>query len=144
MLSVDVYVDAAQQRAFRRRAIAAFKDNKEYMEVLFIRRAVGEFHIQEFRPVKVLSAGPYRLEPDPDDYQRLLDEAEYMGLEFGSLHTHIIGDASPSEADHQSGADYREALMGICYISEEKGKAKSRIEFWQPQRPAKLHIISNR
>ena len=122
MLSVDVYVDAAQQRAFRRRAIAAFKDNKEYMEVLFIQRGVGNFHIKQFHRVTMTIQDDCHLDVDPVEYQALRNEAHNLGLEFGTVHTHISGDAAPSEVDWQSGADDREAHESGC--AHTGGKAR--------------------
>lgn len=146
MHQVDVYVDAKASRGFRRRAIAAFKQNKEYMEAIFVKRGVGEFHVVSFHKLILTKQGQSIVECDDTQYNALKNEAKLQGLEFGTVHSHVYGDTSPSEWDLRDSAKDGDVLCGVCFVwSDEKtGRTKSRIDFWQPQLPAKLHVVSSK
>lgn len=143
--ALDIYVDDRQQRAFRRRAIRAFHKDQEHVEAVFIRRGVGEFHVERFIPLTILSASKKEVQYDETHYKALRNEARNKGLEFGTIHTHIISDSSPSKHDHTEGVKEGETLVGVCEIEKTKGehpRAKVvTMDFWQPQQPCKLHLV---
>lgn len=143
MKALDIYVDDKQQQAFRRRAIRAFHRNQEYVEAVFIRRGLGEFHVERFVPLQIIEATPDGVTYDEEHAAALRNEAKAAGLEFGTIHTHITNDSAPSKVDHLGGVKEGEALVGVCEIERSKtGRAKvMTLDFWQPQLPAKLHII---
>lgn len=146
MQQVDVFVDADQQRGFKRRAVAAFHKDKEYMEAIFIRRAVGEFHVERFIKLKLTKQEDGMVDCDNVQYRALKAEAKSLGLEFGSVHTHLWGDSSLSEWDHKESVKEGETLVGVCFITkdEKTGKVKTQLDFWQPQLPAKLKVIRSK
>jgi hypothetical protein len=153
-MEFQVHVDSHELSKFKRRAIHHYKKVKgEYIELLFIHRAIGEYHIKEFRKVKILKSDWNGLEPDVPDYERLIAEAKSLGLEVGSIHTH------PSEyGTHPSRQDYidkmGDILIGVCEIYDPefvscpvcfpvkdrpKGKGiRTSIDFWIPQQPCKI------
>jgi hypothetical protein len=146
MQQVDVYVDATQSRGFRRRAIAAFKRGKEYMEAVFIKRGVGEFHVVSFHKLILTKQGEGIVECEDTHYLALRNEAKAQGLEFGTIHSHVYGDSSPSVWDHEDSVKDGDALCGVCFVwkDDKTKRIRSRIDFWQPQLPAKLHLISSK
>lgn len=142
---MNIFVDSDQQRAFRRRAVSAFHKNQEYMEAIFIRRGVGEFHVVKFIKLKLIKQGPEIVDSDDVQYNALKNEAKNLGLEFGTIHTHLYNDTAPSEWDHKEGLVEGEALVGVCSVwtDEQTGKTHSRIGFWQPQHPCALHVVKS-
>jgi hypothetical protein len=143
MKALDIYVDDTQQRRFRRRAIRAFHQNQEYVEAIFVRRGVGEFHVEQFRPLLITFANLKGVNYDDVQYNALRNEAKTLGFELGTIHTHIKCDSSPSTQDHTDGVKEGEVLVGICEIEKTKtGRAKVvTLDFWQPQLPCKLNIV---
>jgi Fe-S oxidoreductase len=141
--ALDIYVDDAQQRGFRRRAIRAFHKGQEYIEAVFIRRGLGEFHVERFVPLIITHAGRKIVNWDETQYNALKNEAKNLGLEFGTIHTHIVTDSAPSKYDHVESVAAGELLVGVCEIEKTKsGRAHIvTLDFWQPQLPAKLHVI---
>jgi len=145
MKALDVYVDAAQQARFRRRALRAFHKNQEYAEAIFIRRGLGEFHVERFVPLHITKADAYLVEYDDVHYAALKNEARAQGLEVGTIHTHVVleSGSAPSKHDHLDGVKEGEALVGVCEIEKKKHSRRARItiDFWQPQQPCKLNLI---
>jgi hypothetical protein len=146
MRPLDIFVDAKQQRRFRRRAIRAFHKNQEYVEVIFVRRGVGEFHVEQFRPLHINWATAKGVSYDETEYLALKNEAHNLGLEIGTVHTHILNDSAPSKQDHTDGVKDGEVLVGVCEIEKTKtGRAKVvTLDFWQPQLPCCLRIVKTR
>ena len=144
MQAMNIFVDATQQRTFKRRAVAAFHKNKEYMEAIFVRRGVGEFHVVKFIKLILLKQGPEIVDSDDVEYKALKNEAKNLGLEFGTVHTHLYNDSAPSEWDHKESVG--EALVGVCSVwtDEKTQKTHSRIDFWQPQLPCKLNVVPSK
>jgi len=144
--SPDIYVDDKQQRAFRRRAIAAFHKNQEYMEAIFVRRGMGEFYVVKFIKMKLKGAKPGFIDSDQAQYDGLKEEAKKQGLEFGTVHTHLWGDSSLSEWDHKESVKEKETLTGVLFIEKDKKtkRIKTKLDFWQPQLPGKLKIIHSK
>lgn len=143
MRALDIYVDDRQQRAFRRRAIKAFHLDQEHVEAVFIRRGVGEFHVERFIPLHITKATRKEVQYDEVHYRALQNEARELGLEFATIHTHIVADSAPSKHDHTEGVREGEILVGVCEIERSKaGKAKIiTLDFWQPQLPCALKIV---
>jgi hypothetical protein len=146
MQPADVYIDAKMQRDFKRRAVSSFHKNKEYMEAIFIRRGIGEFHIVKFIKLKLKDVGEGTVDCDQKHYWALKREARDQGLEFGTVHTHLWGDTSLSEWDHKEGVKEGETLLGVCFISkdEKTGRTKTDLNFWQPQLPCKLKVLPSK
>jgi hypothetical protein len=145
-MPVDIYIDAKQQREFKRRAVAAFHKNQEYMEAVFIRRSVGEFSIVKFIKLKLKGAKPGFIDCDDAHFAALKIEATQQGLEFGTVHTHLWGDSALSEWDHKEAVKEKETLTGVCFIEKDAKtkRVKTRLEFWQPQLPGKLKVIHSK
>lgn len=152
-----VYVDGKALAAFRRRVLRYYRKHKtEYMEVLFIHRAVSEFHVREFRQIKILSSTYDMVAYCPEDWSALTKEARSLGLEVGSIHTHPSSyGTQPSKEDYTSGEG--DVLIGICEIYDPNypscitcGPVQSKtaskrfstkLDFWIPVRPCVLKII---
>lgn len=146
MQAVNIFVDEKEQRGFKRRAVAAFHKNQEYMEAFFIRRGVGEFHIVKFIKLKLIKQADDIVDCDSVQYRALRNEARNLGLEFGTIHTHLYGDSSLSEWDHKEAVKEHETIAAVCFIwrDENTNKVKTRIDYWQPQLPCKLNVISSK
>lgn len=146
MTPLDIYVDDRQQRGFRRRAIRAFHRHQEYLEAVFVRRGVGEFHVERFVPIHILHADKTCVAYDEVHYNALKNEAHHLGLEFGTIHTHIREDSAPSKQDHTEGVRESEILVGVCEI-EKTASGRARVvtlDFWQPQLPCRLNVVKTR
>ena len=146
--ALDVYVDAKQQARFRRRALRAFHKNQEYAEAIFIRRGLGEFYVERFVPLHITKADTYIVEYDDVHCAALKNEAHILGLEFGTIHTHVVleSGSAPSKHDHTDGVKEGETLVGVCEIEQKTkgGRVRLTMDFWQPQLPAVLHVVKSR
>lgn len=140
----DVHIRKEDLAAFRRRVLYHYKQKPghEYMEVIFIRKGVGEYHIESFHKIKITDTSPYHVDYDDEQYQAYKREAKDLGLEYGSIHTHTVSDTSPSVHDHCSAAAEGDALVGIMEIDKPAtGKLKTKLDFWIPQLPCKINQI---
>jgi hypothetical protein len=141
MNSFEVHIRNKDLAAFRRRVLYHYrqKPKHEYMEFIFIRKGLGEFHIDSFHKIRLINTSPYVVEYDPLAFQALKNEAIAAGLGYGTIHTHTLYDTSPSVVDHCSGVEEGETLMGICEVDKPaKGKMKTKLDFWIPQLPCKV------
>jgi proteasome lid subunit RPN8/RPN11 len=144
MKPFDVHIRNKDLAAFRSRVLYHYKKKPEheYMEVIFVRKGLSEFHIESFHKIRMLNTSPYVVEYDQLQFQALKNEARELGLEFGTIHTHTMGDTSPSACDHSSGVAEEESLMGICEVDKlENGRMKTKLDFWVPQIPLKINQI---
>lgn len=144
MRAFDVHIRNKDLAAFRRRVLYHYrkKPGHEYMEVLFLRKGLGEFHIESFHKIRITKSSPSVIKFDPLHFQALKNEALSLGLDYGTIHTHTLCDSSPSTFDHEAGIQEGEALMGICEVDVlPSGKMKTHIDFWMPQLPCRINQI---
>ena len=143
----DVHIRKKDLAAFRRRVLYHYrkKPKHEYMEVIFVRKGVGEFHIESFHKIRMTNTSPYIVEYDEVQYQAYKNEAAAAGLSLGSIHTHTVSDTSASYHDHCTGVEEGDTLMGICGVDEVKGTKKltTKLDFWIPQLPCKINQITD-
>jgi len=141
----DVHIRKKDLAAFRRRVLYHYrkKPKHEYMEAIFIRKGVGEFHIESFHKLRLTKTSPYVVEYNDVEYQALKNEAVAAGLSVGSIHTHTVCDSAASYHDHCSGVECGDTLMGICAVEAENGKLTTKLDFWIPQFPCKINQITD-
>lgn len=139
----DVHISDSVQRGIRRRCARRYP--KEYGEAMFVRRGVGEFHIEKCVKISIDSADRTGLAFNELSYAAARNQARAEGLEFATFHSHPECDGGPSAFDHTEGCKEGEILMGIVEVWKDKktGKIRTRLEFWQPQLPCKVNVIRN-
>ena len=141
----NVHIRKKDLAAFRHRVLYHWrkKPKHEYMEVIFIRKGVGEFHIESFHKIKMTNTSPYIVEYSDLEYTALKNEAASHGLSVGSIHTHTVCDSAASYHDHCSGVEAGDTLMGICAVEKgEKDKMTTKLDFWIPQLPCRITQIT--
>lgn len=144
MNAFDVHIRNKDLAAFRRRVLYHYrqKPGHEYMEVMFLRRGIGEFHIESFHKIRIEKSSARLVKYDDLHFQALKNEAASLGLDYGTIHTHTISDSAPSTCDHETGIEEGEILMGICEVDVlATGKMKTHVDFWIPQLPCKINQI---
>jgi proteasome lid subunit RPN8/RPN11 len=137
----DVHVSDKAQRAFRRRAIRHFRNNKEYCEGMKLRRSVGEFHIEAYVPLPIDQADDSGVTLNDAAFQEFKKQCTDEGFDYGSIHTHITCDTAPSTPDLVESLKEGEALIGIMEIETRKKRVWSKIDYWIPQMPCEVNII---
>lgn len=145
-MQFDVYIRKKDLAAFRKRVLYHFrrKPKHEYLEVIFIREGIGQFHIESFHKVHITKTSPRIVEIDEMHFLALKNEAKSLGLKYGTIHTHTISDSAPSAHDHCSGLEEGETLLGICEVDELKsGRMKTNLVFWIPQMPCRINQITD-
>ncbi len=141
MQQLNVHVSDRTQRAFRRRAIRHYRNNKEYCEGMRLRRVSGEFHIEAYVPLKIDHADKCGVDINDDSFQAFKEQCLAEGYEWGTIHTHITCDTAPSTPDLAGAIEEGETLIGVMEIETRKGRAWSRIDYWSPQVPARVTLI---
>lgn len=136
--ALDVHVSSAALRGIRRRCLRRYP--KEYGEAMFIRRSVGEFHIEKFVKIRIKSASSKELEWNELDLQAVKNQCAAEGYEFATIHSHPDSDASPSTYDHIDGIE-GEVLIGIVGIHKKKGRMRTEVGFWVPQLPCSVKQV---
>jgi len=139
--ALDVHVSDKAQRAFRRRAIRHFRDNKEYAEGMKLRRSVGAFHIEAYVPLLIDKADDSSVIINDAAFQAFKKQCTDEGFEYGSIHTHITCDTAPSTSDLAESSKEGESLIGVMEIETRKKRAWSRTDYWIPQIPAHVNVI---
>jgi hypothetical protein len=139
----DVHIRKQDLAAFRRRVLYHYRKapGHEYMEAIFVRKGVGEYHIVSFHKIWMTKTSPYIVEYSDVQYQALKNEAHSLHLSLGSIHTHTVSDSSPSKHDVTSGVHEGDSLIGICEVSDTKGKLSTLLDFWIPQLPCRINQI---
>jgi proteasome lid subunit RPN8/RPN11 len=144
-LAFDVHIRNKDLASFRRRVLYHYrkKPGHEYMEVIFVRRGVGEYHVVSFHKIRMTKTSPYVVEYDDLQYQALKNQARSEGLSLGSIHTHTVSDSSPSRHDVTSGVEEGDSLIGICEVSDDKGKLSTKLDFWIPMLPCLINQVKD-
>jgi proteasome lid subunit RPN8/RPN11 len=142
MKQFDVHISNSLQRGIRRRCVRRYPN--EYGEAMFVRRSVGEFHIEKFIKIRLKGANSRELEWDELEYQAVKNQCTSEGFEFATIHSHPDSDSSPSTHDHKDGTE-GEVLIGIVGIKKDKktGKFRTYLDFWVPQLPCHINLIRN-
>jgi hypothetical protein len=140
----NVHIRKKDLAAFRRRVLYHWrkKPQHEYIEAIFIRKGLGEFHIESFHKLRMTNTSPDIVEYSDLEYLALKNEAAGLGFGMGSIHTHTICDTAASYHDHCSGVEVGDTLMGIMSIEEDEDKLTTKLDFWVPQLPCKITQIT--
>jgi hypothetical protein len=141
----NVHIRKKDLAAFRRRVLYHWrkKPKHEYLEVIFVRKGVGEFHIESFHKLELTKTSPHTVEYRDLEYTALQNEAASLGFSMGTIHTHTICDSAASYHDHCSAVESGDTLMGICEVEEgDHGKMTTKLDFWIPQLPCRITQIT--
>ena len=140
----NVHIRKKDLAAFRRRVLYHYrkKPKHEYMEVIFVRKGVGEFHIESFHKIHMSKTSKYEVEYSDLVYLAFKNEAASLGLSMGTIHTHTICDSAASYHDHCSGVEAGDTLMGICAVESDGKRLSTKLDFWIPQLPCRITQIT--
>jgi hypothetical protein len=140
---ITVEVDSKALRSFRRRAIAYAKLNKEYYEALAIVKRKDKYKIVEFKKIKLTKATAHVVEACEDELDVYKKDLKLRRKRYGSIHTHVNCESSPSLGDMHDGTHNKDYIFGICQVSKHKsGRYKTTIHFWQVQPPSEIIQVS--
>lgn len=144
MRALDVFIRDKDRRGLIRRALLRYHKNKsEYMEGALVRVGIGQFHIEQLVKLKLTKADSGEVTYDDDDFNAKRAAAEANGLKLITIHSHVYRDSSCSREDHTTGVEYGEVLAGVIGIWDEKDHARTALDFWVPQLPAKVNIVKS-
>lgn len=141
MKALNVTVSKRAQQALNRRAIRRYKQNKEYMECMKLSRTSDGFKIEEYISVPIDSSDAENVVANDTAYQAIKKHMQVDGYEFGTIHTHIVSDTSPSKYDLEDGVAEGESLFGVISIEKVRGRIITQVDFWVPQLPATIHMV---
>lgn len=144
MHAFEVHIRAKDLAAFRRRVLYAYKKRPEheYMEAIFVKLGVGEYHICSFHKLHLLETSPTIVSCSDEEYASLKAKAEALGLSLGSIHTHTMNDSAPSKHDHVSASDLKDCLLGVCEVTKsEAGVMHTKLDFWVPILPCVIKQV---
>ena len=141
MKALNVTVSEKTQRDFTRRAVRRYHQDKEHMECMKLSRPADGFKIEEYIKVPIDSSDAENVVANDLAYQAIKNHMKVDGFEFGTIHSHIISDTSPSKFDMEDGVKEGESLFGVISIEKIKGKIVTHVDYWVPQPPALVHLI---
>lgn len=142
-----IHVDRQAERAYRRRAQRAYP--REYMETLWGRARGNTLYIYCFMPIRHTSTPdrdycPAAIWYEDEDLEDQHEEAPDHRLEcLGTIHSHPDRiDSIFSEGDLREVQDKADCLMGICAITQQVSRGRTRkvcqIEYWPSPRPMEI------
>ena len=111
------------------------------MECMKLSRTADGFKIEEYIKVPIDSSDAENVVANDLAYQAIKNHMKVDGFEFGTIHSHIISDTSPSKFDMEDGVKEGESLFGVISIEKIKGKIVTHVDYWVPQPPALVHLI---
>jgi proteasome lid subunit RPN8/RPN11 len=142
-----IHVDRTAERGFRRRAQHAYP--VEYMETLWGRVRGGAIYVYVFMPIEHTGEAwkkdrPAALWYEDEDLDEQQEEAREHRLEcLGTIHSHPDNlDSIFSEGDLREIQGTTDCLMGICAITRQVSKGRTRkvcqVEYWPSPRPMEV------
>lgn len=143
MQAFEVHVSKKDLAAFRRRVTYHYRKypKAEYIEGILLRQDGNKFTIVSFERLWIEKRTKFEIVTNDLQYQELKNRARAKGCRWGSIHTHTISDSTPSKFDIEEGVREKDALVGVCEVSESTGRITTQIDFWVPLLPCKINQI---